>query len=171
MSVEPLKRSGTDFSNEIHFELEETDIPDKVKEYVAEGLKESFFSGFLEGAPVIDTKIVVKKIFDKTSKYEKGTFKVATINAFKEAYLKAEPILLEPIMDVTLIVPDEYTGDVIGHLNSKKAKILNVESIGDKSKIVCDAYLSSLFGFTTTLRSLTKGKGSFTMKFKRYDRL
>ena len=167
--VEPLERSGVDFSNKIYFDYDENGVPEKVNDFIKEGITEVFFSGFYSGVPVIDTKVTVKKVFDKTCKFEKGAFKVAAINAFKEAYLAASPVTLEPLMEVTVITPEEYTGDVIGNLNSKKAKILNVEAQGDKTRIICNASLSTLFGYTTVLRSITKGKGNFTMLFKRYD--
>jgi elongation factor G len=169
LEVMPLPRTGKDNSNEISFDYKEENIPEKVREYISEGINESFSSGFYAGVPVVDTKAVIKKVFDKTMKFEKGAFKVAAINALKEAYLTASPVTLEPLMEVTVEVPEEYTGDVIGSLNSKKAKILNVSSENGKSKIICHASLSSLFGYTTVLRSLTKGKGSFSMFFKYYD--
>ncbi len=168
LEIEPLKRSGKDNSNIIEF-LVEDEIIEKVKDYIYEGLNEYFTSGFLTGAPVIDTKVKILKALDKTGRFEKGAFKVATINALKAAYTDAAPVKLEPVMEVIVTVPEEFTGDIIGDLNSKKARILNVESANNKSVITCYAYLSSLFGYTTTLRSLSKGKANFTMKFKYYD--
>jgi elongation factor G len=171
LEIEPLPRTGKDLSNEIVFDYDEKNIPYKVKEFIKEGVEEALLSGALSGSQIIDVKTTIKEIKDKTSKYEKGAFKVATINAFKEAFSKAKPIILQPVMSVIINTPDEYTGDIIGELNSKKAKIINIEPLQDKTTIVCEAYLSSLFGFTTVLRSFTKGKGNFSMHFKRYDQL
>ena len=169
LEVEPLERSGKDNSNIIKFDLEEDTILNKVKGFIEEGIEESLSSGALTGCPIIDTKVTIKKASDKTGKYEKAAFKVAALNAFKDAYSKASPVKLEPVMDVVILTPEEYTGDIIGELNSKKGKILNIVTEENRSKIICNAYLSSLFGFTTTLRSLSKGKANFSMKFKCYD--
>ncbi len=169
LEVEPLERSGKDNSNIIEFDLKEDSILNKVKGFIEEGIEESLASGILTGCPIIDTKVTIKKASDKTGKYEKAAFKVAALNAFKDAYTKASPVKLEPVMDVVILTPEEYTGDIIGELNSKKGKILNIVTEENISKIICNVYLSSLFGFTTTLRSLSKGKANFSMKFKCYD--
>ena len=168
LEIEPLKRTGKDNSNIIEF-TSENEIVEKVKPYVLEGYNEFFMSGLLTGAPIIDSKVIINELFDKTNRFEKGAFKIATINALKEAYLNAEPKKLEPIMEVIVTTPEEYTGEIIGDLNSKRARILNIENNENKSVITCNAYLSTLFGYTTILRSLSKGKANFTMKFKYYD--
>ena len=169
LSVEPLERSGKDNSNKIEFSINLENIPDKAVEAIKEGLTESFLSGPFIGAEIIDTKVTINLIEDKTNKFEKGAFKVAAINAFKEAYLKAEPIKLEPVMDLTVIVPDEFTGDVIGDLNARGAKIKEIIKEENHTIITANSYLSKLFGYATDLRTLTKGKGEFTMTFNRYD--
>jgi len=169
LKVKPLPRTGKDNSNKILFELDLDTIPEKAIEAVKEGINESFISGQLIGAEIIDTEVVINLIEDKTGKYEKGALKVAAINAFKEAYQKAGPIKLEPIMEVTVIVPDECTGEVIGDLNSRGAKVIDVVKEDFSTRIKAYSYLSRLFGYATDLRTLTKGKGEFSMLFYRYD--
>ena len=169
LKVKPLSRTGKDNSNKILFELDLDTIPEKAIEAVKEGINESFISGQLIGAEIIDTEVVINLIEDKTGKYEKGALKVAAINAFKEAYQKAGPIKLEPIMEVTVIVPDECTGEVIGDLNSRGAKVIDVVKEDFSTRIKAYSYLSRLFGYATDLRTLTKGKGEFSMLFYRYD--
>ncbi len=171
LTIKPLPRTGKDNSNKIIFSLLNENIPEKAIEAVKEGINESFISGPFIGAEIIDTEVNVTLIEDKTGKYEKGAFKVATINAFKEAYSKADPIKLEPIMEVIVIVPDEYTGEVIGDLNARGAKILDIIKEENSTKIKAYSYLSKLFGYATDLRTLTKGKGEFSMIFNRYDKL
>ncbi len=169
LKVKPLPRTGKDNSNKILFELDLDPIPEKAIEAVKEGINESFISGQLIGAEIIDTEVIINLIEDKTGKYEKGAFKVAAINAFKEAYQKAGPIKLEPIMEVAVIVPDECTGEVIGDLNSRGAKVIDVVKEDFSTRIKAYSYLSRLFGYATDLRTLTKGKGEFSMLFYRYD--
>ena len=121
------------------------------------------------GAEIIDTHVEVSLIEDKTGKFEKGAIKVATINAFKDAYSKARPIKLEPVMELTVIVPDEFTGEVIGDLNARGSKIVDIAKEDNSSKIKAHSLLSKLFGYATDLRTLTKGKGEFSMIFYRFD--
>ncbi len=169
LQVEPLPRTGKDNSNVVEFGIEISNFPQRVISAIKEGLEESFISGPFTGSEIIDTKVVIKLIEDKTGKFEKGAFKVATINAFKEAFLKAEPIKLEPVMDITVIVPDEFTGEVIGDLNARGAKVKDIIKEETSTSIIAEAYLSKLFGYATELRTLTKGKGEFSMIFNRYD--
>ena len=169
LEIKPLPRTGKDNSNKTFFSLNDESIPEKALEAVNEGINESFISGPFIGAEIIDTEVNVTLIEDKTGKFEKGALKIATMNAFKEAYLNANPIKLEPIMEVTIIVPDESTGEVIGDLNAKGAKIIDIIKDENVTQIKAYSSLSKLFGYATTLRTLTKGKGEFSMIFYRYD--
>ena len=169
LNLNPLPRTGKDNSNKISFKISEQNISEKAIEAVKEGIKESFISGPFIGSEVIDTEVIVSLIEDKTGKYERGALKVAAINAFKEAYLKAEPIKLEPVMEITIVVPDESTGEVIGDLNARGAKVIDIIKEENVSKIKAYSLLSKLFGYATVLRTLTKGKGEFSMIFYRYD--
>ncbi len=169
LSIRPLPRTGKDNSNKILYNFNKDAVPERAIEAVKEGIEESFISGPLIGAEIIDTEVAINLIEDKTGKFEKGALKVAAINAFKEAYEKGNPIKLEPIMEVTIIVPDECTGEVIGDLNARGAKVIDVKKEESSTKIKAYSYLSRLFGYATNLRTLTKGKGEFSMIFYRYD--
>ncbi len=167
VEIEPLPRTGRDNSSEIIIAAE---LPEKVKEFLLEASNEFLLSGLITGYPIIDIKITIRKVIDISGKYEKGIIKAATIYSLRDAYNKALPVKLEPIMDVVINTPEQYTGDIISELNSKKGKILNIDSEDDKYVITANVGLSKLFGFTTQLRSLSKGKADFSMKFRYYDK-
>jgi elongation factor G len=88
---------------------------------------------------------------------------------FKEACKRARPALLEPIMDLEVIVPEEYMGDVIGNLSSKRGKILGMKMRGGAQVVSAQVPLAEMFGYSTSLRSMTQGRGVFTMQFSRYE--
>ena len=97
-------------------------------------------------------------------------FKMASSIAFKEGIMKATPVLLEPIASVSVIVPDKFTGDVMGDLNKRRGRVLGMNSIhGGKQEIVADVPMSEMFGYNTDLRSMTGGIGEFSYEFSRYE--
>jgi len=96
-------------------------------------------------------------------------FKMATIKCFKEAFMSARPVLLEPIMKVVITVPDDYTGDIMGDMNKRRGRIMGMEKISAKQAISAEAPLSEMQKYATDLRSMTQGRGSFIMEFERYD--
>ena len=98
-------------------------------------------------------------------------FKIAGSMAFKEAMLKADPVMLEPIMKVVVTVPEEYMGDVMGDLNMRRGQITGMESRSGASKIYSHVPLSTMFGYATTLRSCTQGRGTFAMEPSHYVEL
>ena len=83
--------------------------------------------------------------------------------------MAAKPVLLEPIMKVSVLVPDDYTGDIMGDMNKRRGRIMGMEKIGKKQEIAAEAPLSEMQKYATDLRSMTQGRGSFTMEFERYD--
>jgi elongation factor G len=95
-------------------------------------------------------------------------FKIAGSMAFKEGCRRSELVLLEPIMDVEVVVPDEYMGDVIGDLNSRRGKVLNMEAKGNARLIRANVPLSEMFGYATSIRSRTQGRATYTMQFSHY---
>jgi elongation factor G len=97
-------------------------------------------------------------------------FKTAAEQAFKKGILEAGPILLEPIVSLRVTVPDEYTGDVIGDLNKRRAVVLGMSPVNGKQVIEADVPQMELFGYCTVLRSMTGGRGSYTYEFNRYER-
>ncbi len=96
-------------------------------------------------------------------------FKMAATQAFKDAFLKAKPAILEPIAKVEVTVPDDYTGDIMGDMNKRRGRILGMGKEGKYQKISAEVPMAEMFKYATDLRSMTQGRGSFTMKFERYE--
>jgi elongation factor G len=142
------------------------------KEYIGPtevGVREALESGILAGYPMSDLKVTLYDgSFHEVDSSEMA-FKIAGSLAVKEAAKKAKPVLLEPIMAVEVVVPDEYMGDVIGDLNSRRGRIEGMELRGTTQIIKASVPLSEMFGYATELRSRTQGRGSFTMHFGRYE--
>ncbi len=142
------------------------------KEYIAPisaGIQEAMKSGVLAGYPVEDIKV---RLFDGSYHdvdSSEMAFKIAGSMAFKDGCRKADPILLEPIMDVEVITPEEYMGDVMGDLSSRRGKIEGMTARSDAQIIKCSVPLSDMFGYATTLRSMTQGRAVYSMQFSRYE--
>ncbi len=142
------------------------------KEYipsVSAGIQEAMRNGVVAGFPVVDIKA---RIFDGSFHdvdSDEISFKVAGSIAFKEGAKKAKPILLEPIMDVEVVTPEEYLGDVMGDLNSRRGKIEGFSARKDAQVIKATVPLAEMFGYATILRSMTQGRAIFTMQFLRYS--
>ena len=96
-------------------------------------------------------------------------FKIATSLAFKEGMKKANPVILEPIAAVTVMIPDEYLGDIIGDLNKRRGRILGMHPKNNGQEVVAEVPLAEMFKYATDLRSMTQGRGSYTLKFERYE--
>ncbi|HIC86635.1 MAG TPA: elongation factor G, partial [Desulfobacterales bacterium] len=127
--------------------------------------------GLLFGFPVMGMRIVVNDGRHHSVDSSERAFYQAAVGAFRQAYLKARPIILEPIMKVTVESPSEYQGAVMGSINQRRGIILSTMEDGVFSTIEAEVPLSEMFGYSTTLRSLTQGKGEFTMEFSRYGRV
>ncbi|ADO45251.1 translation elongation factor G [Hydrogenobacter thermophilus TK-6] len=166
IDVEPLERGqGFIFENAIVGGV----IPKEFIPAVEQGIREAMQSGVLAGYPVVDVKV---RLFDGSYHEVDSSemaFKIAGSIAFKEAAKKANPVLLEPIMEVEVETPDDYVGDVIGDLNSRRGKIMGMENKGVITVVKALVPLAEMFGYATTLRSLTQGRGTFIMKFSHYD--
>jgi elongation factor G len=166
IEIEPLERGqGFVFENAIVGGI----IPKEFIPSVEKGVKEATQSGVVAGYPVVDVKV---KLFDGSYHEVDSSdiaFQIAGSIAFKEAMKKADPVLLEPIMEVEVETPDEYVGDVIGDLNSRRGKIMGMENKGVITVVKAYVPLAEMFGYATTLRSLTQGRGTFIMKFSHYE--
>ncbi len=166
IEIEPLERGqGFVFENAIVGGV----IPKEFIPAVEEGIKEAMQNGVLAGYPVVDVKV---RLFDGSYHEVDSSdiaFKIAASIAFKEAAKKAGLVLLEPIMEVEVETPDEYVGDVIGDINSRRGKIVGMENKGVITAIRAYVPLAEMFGYATTLRSLTQGRGTFIMKFSHYE--
>jgi elongation factor G len=142
------------------------------KEYIPaidKGIKEAMISGTLCGYPVVDVKVtVIDGSFHEVDSSEIA-FKIAGSMAFKSACKNAMPVVLEPVMKTEVIVPEEYMGDVIGDLNSRRGKISSMEAKNKVQHIKSNVPLAEMFGYSTSIRSLTQGRGNYTMEPSHYE--
>ena len=164
--VEPLPAgAGFEFVNEIYG----GSIPKEYIKPIEAGVIEALEGGILAGFPMSDVKVrLVDGSYHDVDSSEIA-FKIAGSLAMKEAAKRAKPVLLEPIMSVEVVVPEEYMGDVIGDLNSRRGRIEGMELRGTTQIIKSMVPLSEMFGYATELRSRTQGRGSFTMHFGKYE--
>jgi elongation factor G len=166
ITVEPNEKGkGYEFENAIVGGT----IPKEFINPVSEGIVEAMRNGVLAGYPVEDIKV---KLFDGSYHdvdSSEMAFKIAGSMAFKEAARKASPALLEPIMDVEVVTPEEYMGDVMGDLSSRRGKIEGLTARKDAQVIKAKVPLSEMFGYSTSLRSMTQGRAIYTMQFAYYE--
>lgn len=147
-------------------------VPREYIPAVEKGIREAVESGVLSGYPMTDLKVTLTDGSFHEVDSSDLAFRMAAILAFREAVEKAGPILLEPIMQVEIIVPEEYTGDIMGQINARSGNILGTDMrIGNAQGIRAEVSLSEMFGYATELRSATQGRGVFTMEFKHYARV
>ncbi len=146
-------------------------IPREYIPAVDAGIKDAMNNGVLAGHPVIDIKVrLIDGSYHDVDSSEMA-FKIAGSMAFKEGCRKANPKIMEPVMRVDVVVPEDYMGDVMGDINSRRGKIEGMEPRNNMQVIRGFVPLSEMFGYATVLRSRTQGRGTFTMQFDHYDRL
>ncbi len=162
-SAEPGK--GFEFINKIVGGA----IPKEYIPAVEKGVREAMTSGGLAGYPVVDLTVTLFDGSYHDVDSSEIAFKIAGSMAFKEGTRRASPVLLEPTMDLEVVTPEEYMGDVIGNLNSRRGKILGMRMRGGAQVINALVPLAEMFGYATDLRSMTQGRGVFSMQFKQYD--
>ena len=139
-------------------------IPKEYIPAVDDGIKGAMQAGVLAGYPVVDCKVTLYDGSYHEVDSSEMAFKIAGSMAFKEAMRKADPVILEPIMEVTVNTPEEYMGDVIGDLNSRRGQIRGMEAVFGAQEIRALVPLSEMFGYSTDLRSKTQGRGNYTME-------
>ena len=144
-------------------------VPREYWNAVEKGIKEALDNGILAGYPVVDIKAILYDGSYHEVDSSEMAFKIAGSMGFKEAAKKAKPIILEPIMNVEVVTPEEYMGDVIGDLNSRRGKIQTMDKRGKAQVIKAQVPLSEMFGYATDLRSKTQGRATYTMQFAHYD--
>ncbi len=144
-------------------------IPREYIPAVEKGIREAMDSGVLAGYPVVDVKATLFDGSYHEVDSSEMAFKIAGSMAFKEAARKAKPVLLEPIMSVEVVTPEEYMGDVMGDLNARRGRIQSMEKRGNSQVIRAEVPLSEMFGYATDLRSKTQGRATYTMQFSRYE--
>jgi len=165
LRVEPNEGKGYEFVNKIVGGV----VPKEYIPAVDEGIQEAMHSGVVGGYPVLDMKVTLYDGSYHDVDSSEMAFKIAGSMGFKEAMQKANPVLLEPIMKVEVTVPEEYMGDVMGDINSRRGRIEGMESRNGLQVINGYVPLSEMFGYATDLRSNTQGRGNYTMQFDHYE--
>jgi elongation factor G len=165
IKLEPLERGkGFEFENKIVGGT----IPKEFIAPVEKGLREAINTGVLGGYPVVDIKATLYDGSYHDVDSSEIAFKIAAGMAFKSGSKQASPVLLEPIMKVVVDVPEDHLGEVVGDLNSRRGRVLGMEPKGVTQEITSEVPLGEMFGYATELRSMTKGRGSYTMEFECY---
>lgn len=145
-------------------------VPKNYFPAVEKGLQESVEKGPMAGYPVVGVKAVLYDGSYHPVDSSEMAFKMATIQAFKKGFMEASPVLLEPIASVKVVVPDKYTGDIMGNLNKRRGRVLGMNPVeGGKQEIIADVPMSEMFGYNTDLRSMTGGSGEYSYEFARYE--
>lgn len=166
LKIEPLRRGeGFQFVDDVVGGV----VPSKYIPSVEKGVHESLHEGALAGYPVVDVKVTIYDGSYHTVDSSDIAFKIAGAMAFKTGFMQCRPVLLEPIYNVEVLVPSEYMGDVMGDLSSRRGKISGMEADGGFEKIKAQVPLADLYKYSTTLRSLTQGRGHHTRAFSHYE--
>lgn len=169
LRIEPLpKGSGFEFVSEVVGGA----IPAPFLVSCEKGIKSAMEGGIIAGYPVVDVRAIVYDGKTHPVDSKDIAFQIAARQGFKESFMKAKPILLEPIMEVDFIVPDEYTGSITGSLSSRRGRILEMKlAEGGYSNIKANVPLEEMYKYTNELKSITAGRGTYTMKFSYYEQV
>ena len=166
MYVEPNEAGkGYEFINDIKGGV----IPKEYIKPIDQGIQEAMQSGVLAGYPCVDIKITIYDGSYHDVDSNEMAFKIAGSMGFKSGCEKASPVILEPIMGVEVVVPEDYMGDVIGNLNSRRGRIENMEDRAGVKVVTAKVPLAEMFAYSTTLRGMTQGRGNYTMQFSHYE--
>jgi len=166
LEIEPSEvGTGVVFENK----LKGPAIPREYVPAVEKGVKEAAETGVLAGYPVVDIHVSLTDGSYHEVDSSEMAFKIAASMGFKEVCRKAKPVLLEPVMDVEVVVPSEYQGAVVGDLNSRRGRVVSMDSRGNAQVIRANVPLGQMFGYATDVRSMTQGRATYTMQFARYE--
>jgi len=167
LELEPDPGQGFSFESRITGNA----VPKQFIPYVEDGVRESMGSGPIGGYPVIDIKVVlIDGSYHEVDSTDMA-FRVAAGKAFNDGVRKAGPVIMEPVMDIEILLPLDYVGEVMNDLNMRRGKVEGMTQRADAQVISARAPLSDMFGYATSLRSLTQGRAVYTMQFSHYDRL
>jgi elongation factor G len=144
-------------------------VPREYVPAVDKGIREALETGVIAGYPVVDIKVTLTDGSYHDVDSSEMAFKIAGSMGFKDGFKRAHPVLLEPIMKVEVVTPEEYSGDVIGDLSRRRGQILGMEEGPSGKAITADVPLSEMFGYATTVRSMSQGRATFTMEFGKYS--
>jgi elongation factor G len=143
-------------------------VPREFIPAIEKGIKEAQETGVMAGYPVVDVKVTAIDGSYHDVDSNEMAFKIAASMGFKEGFRKAKPVLLEPIMKVEVVSPEEYSGDVIGDLNRRRGQIMGMDDTPSGKAVTAEVPLSEMFGYATTVRSMSQGRATFTMEFEKY---
>jgi elongation factor G len=168
MRVEPTERgAGFEYKSEIFGgSISQPFLPS-----IEKGVKQVLEQGVIAGYPVVDVRAVVYDGKEHPVDSKDIAFQIAGREAFKLAFKEAGPVLLEPIMNLTITVPEEYTGDVTGDLSTKRSRLSGMEQIRGYTVITAQAPLAEILRYATDLRSITQGRGIYTMSLSHYEQV
>jgi len=173
LRIEPMTEEEKGEGGKIHYLFEDEvkggRIPKEYIQPINKGVKEALENGIIAGYPMLDVKATVYDGSYHDVDSSEAAFKMAGSFAVQEAAKRAKPIILEPIMKVEVIMPEQYMGDVIGDLSAKRGQINEMTDRGQNKAVRALVPLASMFGYSTSLRSMTQGRGSYTMEFARYE--
>ena len=171
--VDPDKKMPKNVTREDHFEfinnIKGGVVPQEFIAPVEKGIREAMARGFLAGFPMVDISVDLYDGSYHDVDSSEIAFKIAASMAFQEAAGKAKAVILEPIMRIEVIVPEQFMGDITGNISGKRGQIDGMDERGLNKVVKAKVPLSEMFGYTTTLRSMTEGRGSMTMEFDHYD--
>jgi elongation factor G len=166
LKLEPKEPgTGYEFVNEIVGGV----VPKEYIPAVDKGIKEQMLNGVIAGYPVVDVKVTLYDGSYHEVDSSEMAFKIAGSMGFKEGAKKGKPVLLEPIMAVEIVTPEDYMGDVMGDLNRRRGILQGMDELPTGKSIRAEVPLSEMFGYATDLRSLTQGRASYTMQFAKYN--
>jgi len=165
LKIEPNEQGkGNEFINGI----QGGSVPREFIPAVEKGIKEALETGVMAGYPVVDTKVTLFDGSYHDVDSDEISFRMAAIFGFKDGFRKAKPVILEPIMKVEVVTPEDYMGDVIGDLNRRRGQIQGMEDAPAGKTVTAEVPLSEMFGYATTVRSMSQGRATFTMEFSKY---
>jgi elongation factor G len=165
LKIEPRAEGGYEFVNGVVGGV----IPKEYIPAVDKGVQEQLQNGILAGYPVVDVKVTLFDGSYHDVDSNEMAFKIAGSMGFKEGCRKANPVLLEPIMSIEAETPEDYMGDVVGDLNRRRGVVLGMEDNAGVKVIKGEVPLAEMFGYSTTLRSLSQGRATYSMEFKKYQ--
>jgi elongation factor G len=168
LTVEPIEDS---LEIKVDIKKKDRSIPDEIYESVKKGIQDSAPGGAMAGYSLIGVKVSIDSIEFNEAESTDIAYTIAASMAFKEACQKAGLVLMEPVMALEVTTPNDYAGDVIADVNAKRGRILGIEPKSTKDVLKAEVPLSEMFGYSTQLRSKTQGRASFTLTFKRYEKL
>ena len=166
LQVAPLPRGG---GNQFRTEVPPESMPALLFQAIEQGAREAACGGVLQGYPVVDLVVTLSALQTRDGQSSEVAFKAATMNAFVNATRAAAPVLLEPIMGVEVIVPEEFLGAVVGDLSARRGRVYGITPRKNLSVIDAEVPLSEMFGYSRSVRTLSQGRANFTMQFSRFE--